>query len=351
LPFDRKEKGVYATRGRGSATHSGGFVLAEEDENLRALAASMRPLPLRGVLEALGHVYDIVMDGYWTAKGPARICRIDKTEKITFDLELWPKPRQPRNAIDLVEGLLDMDYKGAIATLSSVCGTDGAKALAAQAAQDAAAKNFDDLPHKNLEIWKMRWGIRDYLIMHRGIPPQVVDAAHRLGAVWADDDRHAVFGLGRQYNKGVEVRGTYGWQKGFLNNFHQTRGAKEPFFLPSIATNSQKIVVIVESAIEAMSFQAQHLNAFVLSTGGTNYKIPLIHLESINKQGYQIVTAFNRDGAGDKHRKAFQSMADADMKPTKNDWNDDLRAGIKTEMPATKIESSAATLESDTFNR
>lgn len=267
----------------------------------KQLASVMRQLPISNVLRALDYEFDVDTQGYVTECGYAR------ENNGAWVVENWTGPRQPRNCIDMIMGLRGIDAAAAVDLIADACGDD---------------PKPQPLPERNNAAWDH---VRRYLVDQRGITADIVDRLKSHGFVYANinkSNKNAVFLLGDDHKKGAELRGTCGI-------FHGTRGEKACFHLPPApgAVTGLKVVLVAESAIEAMSLQSMYPGAYCMGAGGSNYKKTLAELEKMKLKGYKIITAMNNDDAGRNHAAALKSHADHDIvPPTGNDWNDALRA-------------------------
>lgn len=157
-------------------------------------------------------------------------------------------------------------FKEAVAWLGGNISRDAAINQYQAEARKQAERILDTTPAPKLHVPEPVVGkldrVRNYLTVKRGIPEAIVDNAIDKGRLWADKYANAVFSLrdleGKQI--GAELRGTSD------KPFHGVRGEKGLFFT---GTSKPKTAVFVESAIDAMSYQAIHPNTLVIGTAGS----------------------------------------------------------------------------------
>lgn len=309
---------------------------ANEGPNMQnpELAAYMRKLPFDGVLEVLGYEYDSIEDVYITEHGTARFSALDSQWQIAK----WPHQHAPRNAVDLIIGLKNIKADAAVEMLSKACGKRGEKAFEAVEARAEARRTHLATPEKNKYTWEAsndkKMTVKRYLTDIRKIDSFVVDRAHSRGCIWSDDGSNLCFGLGLHHNRGAEQRGTIG---GESNKYSSVKVDKirEPFYLPPYKHSGEKIVAVVESGIEALSFQSAYPDVYVIGMGGSNYRNTIPVLEKFKSHGWYIISAMNNDKGGDHHEIALKNagVIDAVMRPVcgVKDWNIQLQQRLEPE--------------------
>ena len=153
-------------------------------------------------------------------------------------------------------------------------------------------------PEPNPENWAK---VKKYLVEARALPVQLVDAKHKSGDIYADERANAVFLARDEDGKPVaaELRGTNPARpfKGYALGSRRGAGAF------SVGNPAAGIVVVVESAIDAMSYLVLKLlsgikdvmnNTRVVSTGGVRDKPPT------GTDNKRLLCAYDDDTAGNK---------------------------------------------------
>jgi hypothetical protein len=156
------------------------------------------------------------------------------------------------------------------------------------------------------------------------------------GRVFGDTRGNVVFRLrdvgGSEV--GYEVRGTH------EKPFHSVHGQKGLFITKA---DGAKIAAFVESGIEALSYRALRGAGLVVSTTGSAIERPLVLAQTLRDRGYEVVTAFNADQAGDRMAARMGERLGEPVqrdRPTAKDWNDELRA-----LGPRRSEGSSAAME------
>lgn len=228
-------------------------------------------------------------------------------------------------AIDLVQHLLHCDFATARGWLASRFDRAQLVADAAFRAERTAAIELGATvpvefvpPIQDETQWAK---VRSYLVSERGLLPSMIDAHHQSGDIYADRRGNAVF-LARDENGvpvGAEVRGTDPARafKGSALGSRKDRGAF------SIGSAAARVVVVVESAIEAISYAMLMAmegvkdvltNTRILSTGGVRTKPPS------GTEGKRLICAYNADKAGDQAAVWGERVRPRNAK----DWNAEL---------------------------
>lgn len=230
-------------------------------------------------------------------------------------------------AIDLAMHLGGFRFKEAVSWLGGIHGRDATITQYQKESVAQATRILDTTPKPKLEIpgpVERKLGrVREYLTETRGIPSPIVETAIEKGRLWADKYGNAVFALRDLEGKmtGAELRGTY------ETPFHGIRGDRGLYFTGKAAS---KKAVFVESAIEAMSYQALNPNALAIGTAGSTRDILQSAAKNLEQQGYRIVDGFNADRSGDKLGERLQQAVNQKIekeRPTAGkDWNIQLKA-------------------------
>lgn len=313
---------------------------AERDqlkEQLRALAAEMRAVPVVEVLRALGLDPDpadpkrqFVMPGH----------RVSVTGEKFHD---HAQAKGGGGAIDAAMVVGDMEYREALAWLADRFGSGAAAAtlradaprVVAQA--QAAPREPFRLPERSRDLGLVT-RVREYLVRTRALAADLVDALFQRGQVYADIRGNAAFVCagGDGQPTGAELKGTVpgrpfsGMAKGSRRNdgaFTLKRGS------------GQGRVVLVESAIDAASYWQLHDGDYtVVSTAGVRPSLPWPWVQEQAAAG-RLVCAYDADAAGDdaaaKLAQAYPGMQRHRPEGGRKDWNDVLKGqGLKMALDA-----------------
>lgn len=287
----------------------------DKDDILR-----LRGLPLDTVLEKFGAERD--------PQDPKRnwkthVGRITVTEGKFFNHD---QDKGGGGAIDLVMHMGEFNFKNAVAWLGGNVGKDAAIAQYQVEAAKHAGRILDRTPAPRLEVRapdaNKLGQVKHYLVETRGIPEAIVATAIEKGRLWADKHGNAVFGLrdveGNQV--GAELRGTY------EKPFHGVRGEKGLFFTGNAST---KVAVFVESAIDAMSYQAINPRSMVISTTGSSRDLLSKAAAELHGRGFRLVAGFDNDKEGDRLANALSAAAGVEVERQRpaagKDWNDQLK--------------------------
>jgi hypothetical protein len=302
----------------------------------KALAASMRALPLPAVLDALGFKQQTEKvrwkaDGFNITIGDVKEGKGSKW----FDHNAG---MGKGGAIDLTAHVLGTDFKGALAWLSDRFGSGAAAAdltatlrKEAEAQVKAAVKEREPFtpPKPAPEHWQ---AVRQHLINDRALPRGYIDRLHELGDLYADAKRNAVFVCrDQETNKitGAEIKGTRRRPDGtrFAGMTPGSRKDRGGFSVGNIAKAAT--VYLVESAIDAISLfklrqDAGERDHAVISAAGTTPD-PRTWFDRIAATARRVC-AFDNDEVGDKNAHKLRRHKFERLKPTGKDWNDDLMA-------------------------
>lgn len=245
-------------------------------------------------------------------------------------------------AIDLVQHLLGCDFATARAWLASRF--DAGQVVADQVASvetvakaDLAASEPVEFvpPAPSPENWPK---VRKYLVEVRALPPKLIDAKHQVGDIYADERANAVF-LARDSQGtpvGAEIRGTEPSRpyKGHALGSRRDRGVF------SIGNPAASIVVVVESAIDAMSYVVLKLisglkdvlkSTLVVSTGGVRSKPPA------GTEDKRLLCAYDDDDAGNAAGTWGERLRPVGHK----DWNAQLQDIVSFRRDPVKARAAA----------
>lgn len=245
-------------------------------------------------------------------------------------------------AIDLVQHLLSCDFATARAWLASRF--DAGQVVADQVAQVetnakaelAASEPVEFVPPSpSPENWP---NVRKYLVEVRALPPKLIDAKHQVGDIYADERANAVFLARDSQGKpvGAEIRGTEPSRpyKGHALGSRRDRGVF------SVGNPAASIVVVVESAIDAMSYVVLKLlsglkdvlkNTLVVSTGGVRNKPPA------GTEDKRLLCAYDDDNAGNTAGTWGERLRPVGYK----DWNAQLQDIVSFRRDPVKARAAA----------
>lgn len=351
LPVERR-KAIEARR----AAERNAAALEKAKAARRALSDQMRALPLPDVLDALGLAVDPddaqkpAHRQRWIAGPPG-----GRTHKVEIDGQKWRcavGQTGAASAIDLVKYVTDTDFNGALSWLANRFGADatGAEIVASTArntgpriAAAVAERPAFTLPSPAPQAWP---AVRRHLIEERALEPDLVDAAHDAGDLYAQTRTgphggeliNAVF-VQRDVDgtpTGAEIKGIAKLRDGsrfsaVAPGSDKKRGA----FRAGLRQIGDALrVVVVESAIDALSALGLLRGRFdvsttsIVSTSGDG-SVPEPILAGITK-GARRFAAQDNNAAGDKQAAALgDDWTRMAPQAPYEDWND-LAVAIKS---------------------
>jgi hypothetical protein len=166
------------------------------------------------------------------------------------------------------------------------------------------------------------WRVRQYLVRQRRLPSALVESLIQSGTLYADHRANAVFLLlGKdQQPVGAELRGTTPrpW-RGLAPGSQKDLG----FF--AVPADPLPALILVESAIDAISCFALHPGHRCLSTAGAR---PNPHwLATLINQGCSVQCGFDADPVGDTMARTLIALHPTvqRLRPSQHDWNDVLQ--------------------------
>lgn len=291
--------------------------------DLRRSTESIRDIPLVQVLAAAGYTLDREDSAKW--RGPAGIISIDiKNGKSRFFNH--SNQKGGGGAIDLSIHLFGFDFRGAVAWLGTEFRPEQAISAALHSVRAVAAeavRHPTPLPTPDASTWPR---VRDYLIKIRGLSPVAIDTLHEKGRIFSDSFANACFVYTHFKTgeiQGCELRGTdpaVPW-KGF-------RGVKKGTGFWIKKRNSREVVV-VESAIDAISFAQLHSDRScdVVALGGVGVAQARLVALAAGRDGKILTIGFDADPAGDQAAAGVLHEFPRAQRliPTNGkDWNDEL---------------------------
>jgi Toprim-like/Protein of unknown function (DUF3991) len=297
-------------------------------DDFRRRADAVRGIPLEVVLVALDAERDPRDRSQWrTEKGPLTV-----TKSKFFN---WHVARGGGGAIDLVIHLLDCNAAQAVEWLAR----HGRRHTTAPNAETRTLLGVHSSPPRSLRNARgpLRMPranhrhlgrVRRYLHEQRALSLDLVDSLNAAGMLYADDRGNAVFVMvaGKPpRGVGTELRGTttrvwHGLAPG-------TRRDAGYFW---VGTREAKIIILCESAIDAISCHELHRSqsnpSLCISTAGVRSDAPW--LPPLLNRGYTIYCGFDDDDAG--NMAASQMMHRYSpiqrLTPPAHDWNDALKS-------------------------
>ena len=300
----------------------------------KAVADRLRALDLARVLDALGFEQDPREKIRWRADGFNITLGEGQKAGKWFD---HAAERGRGGAIDLVAHVMGTDFKGAVAWLASRFGEGPVAAeRTAELRRQAVAEVKDAVasapaftpPAPEPQAWP---SVRHHLVEDRALPAAYVDRLHERGDLYADARRNAVFVCRGPDGAptGAELKGTVLRPDGtrFAGLAPGSRKDRGGFRIGSLAKAAT--VYLVESAIDAVSLVAiltrrKERDFAVISTAGIAPE-PRAWFAGLAAT-VRRVCAFDNDPPGDKAAEGLRRHRFERMKPTRKDWNDDLRA-------------------------
>lgn len=245
-------------------------------------------------------------------------------------------------AIDLIQHLFSCDFATARAWLASRF--DAGQVVADQVAtveteakaEIAASEPVEFIPPApSPENWSK---VRKYLVEVRALPVQLVDAKHKVGDIYADERANAVFVARDSQGTpvGAEIRGTEPTRpfRGHALGSRRDRGVF------SVGNPAASIVVVVESAIDAMSYVVLKLisglkdvlmSTLVVSTGGVRNKPPA------GTEDKRLLCAYDDDDAGNAAGTWGERLRPVGHK----DWNAQLQDIVSFRRDPVKARAAA----------
>jgi len=275
--------------------------------NWRARADRLRTLPLSAVLRALAATPDPHDPAKWrTARG---VLSISGAKFMN-----WSQGGGGGGAIDLVMHLRQVGFGQALEWLELHWGTTAP--FPPQAMLQAQSLS---LPPAVADNWPR---VQRYLVQERKLPATLLEPLAQSRVLYADARANAVFVLldTAAHPVGAELRGTtaFGW-RGMAPGSRKDRG----FF--SVSAPTSNVIVLCESAIDALSCHALHPDYRCLSTSGA--RPDAAWLAALISQGLPIFCGFDTDPTGDAMAQRMHALHPSvgRLRPRAKDWNDLLR--------------------------
>jgi hypothetical protein len=165
--------------------------------------------------------------------------------------------------------------------------------------------------------------VKHYLVQDRAIPPTMTDSLMASGKLYADHRGNAVFLLLGKENTpvGAELRGTgpQCWRG-------MAPGSQRDLGYFSVQAPDATMVILCESAIDAISCMLLHPSSLCLSTSGARSNPRW--LPSLLSHGLPIYCGFDSDATGDAMAEQMIALHPAlrRLRPSQHDWNDIVKS-------------------------
>jgi hypothetical protein len=227
----------------------------------------------------------------------------------------WNRAQGGGGAIDLVMHLHGLAFAQAVQWLAQSFPSG-----CLSHAQPAPVETALALPKP--DVSKLR-RVRQYLIRERRLPSTLIESLIDSGVLYADARANAVFLLlGKEKQPvGAELRGTTArpWRG-------LAPGSRKDLGYFAVPAASRPAIVLVESAIDAISCFTLHPDHRCLSTAGARANPRW--LSDLVDQPFQVHCGFDADPTGEAMAQAMIALYPTihRLRPTQHDWNDALKA-------------------------
>jgi hypothetical protein len=266
----------------------------------------LRRVPLPAVLRETGAQRDRYDKAKWhTPKGAISITGMKFMN--------WHQSRGGGGAIDLAMHLNGLDFKAAVAWLQRHF------AIPPDSAPPPARRRFTlPLPDRSRLS-----AATHYLVHDRAITPWMTDSLIASGKLYADGRGNAVFPLLGIENipVGAELRGAgpQRWRG-------MAPGSQKDLGYFSVQAAEPTMVVLCESAIDAISCLLLHPASLCLSTSGARPNPRW--LPALLSQGLAVYCGFDADATGDAMAEQMIALHPSlrRLRPSQHDWNDILKS-------------------------
>ena len=266
----------------------------------------LRRVPLSAVLRETGAQRDRSDRAKWhTPKGDISITGMKFMN--------WHQSRGGGGAIDLAMHLNDLDFKRAVAWLQRHF------SIPPDFEPPQARRHLAPPPPDPSRLST----VKHYLIHDRAITPLMTDFLIASGKLYADGRGNAVFPLLGKENQpvGAELRGTgpQRWRG-------MAPGSQKDLGYFSVQAPDAMIVILCESAIDAISCLLLHPASLCLSTSGARSNPRW--LPALLSQGLPVYCGFDSDATGDAMAEQMMGLHPSlrRLRPSQHDWNDVLKS-------------------------
>lgn len=280
-------------------------------QSIKQKADLVRSINLGQVLEVCGAVKDKYDKAKWrTSKGTICVCGPKFMN--------WSKGIGGGGAIDLVMHLKDLNFKTAVLWLDTAFSTRHTQTPC----NKMQPKSTLQLPKKDGTKTSR---IINYLVNTRSIPLSFIRSLIHAGKIYADIKGNAVFLLLGKEKRivGAELRGTSHtrWRG-------MAKGSRKGLGFFWVKNWHRDKIVLLESAIDAISFFALYPNCMAISTSGACPNPAW--LKSFINTGCEIYCGFDADETGEKAAKNMIATYPTikRLRPPKHDWNEVLKSKL-----------------------
>jgi len=266
----------------------------------------LRRVPLAAVLRETGAQRDRCDKAKWrTPKGAISITGMKFMN--------WHQSRGGGGAIDLAMHLNGLDFQAAVTWLQRHF------FIPPEAAPPPAPRRLTLPPPDRSRLS----AVKHYLVHDRAITPSLTDSLIASGKLYADRHGNAVFLLLGKENTpvGAELRGSgpQRWRG-------MAPGSQKDLGYFSVQASDATMLVLCESAIDAISCLLLHPSSLCLSTSGARPNPRW--LPALLSQRRAVYCGFDADATGDT--MAAQMIAWHPslrrLRPSQHDWNDVLKS-------------------------
>jgi hypothetical protein len=283
-------------------------------DEIRDRLHQLRAIPLESVLIAAGAQRDPQDKAKWrTAKGAISVTGMKFMN--------WNQGRGGGGAIDLAMHLNGLDFKAAV---------DWLRRRFPLRDDSPSLPPLRPLTLPPPDLRKLRI-VKPYLVQDRGITLSLVDSLVESGRLYADTRGNAVFLLLGKENRpvGAELRGTGPacWRG-------MAPGSQKDLGYFSIHAPEPTMIVLCESAIDAMSCFLLHPSSLCVSTSGARPNPRW--LPAFLSQGVPVHCGFDADSTGDSMAQQMIAAYPAvrRLRPAEHDWNDVLKRHLPLDLPS-----------------
>ena len=266
----------------------------------------LRRVPLPAVLRETGAQRDRHDQAKWhTSKGAVSITGMKFMN--------WHQSRGGGGAIDLAMHLNGLDFQRAVAWLQRHF------VIPPDPGPPPAPRRLILPPPDRSRLS----AVKHYLVHERAITPAMTDSVIESGKLYADHRDNAVFLLLGKENTavGAELRGTgpQRWRG-------MVPGSQKDLGYFSVQAREATMVVLCESAIDAISCLLLHPSALCLSTSGARPNPRW--LPALLSRGLTVYCGFDADATGDAIAEQMIALHPSlrRLRPSQHDWNDILKS-------------------------
>ena len=277
---------------------------------IRRIADRVRAIPLEAVLEALEAERDPDDPARWrTSRGALSVTGAKFMN--------WHRDVGGGGAIDLVIHLEGRPFLAAVAWLEQRFPDPAGTERPGAAPSPSPGRRLElplSCPAKLVRVLR-------YLEVERGLPAALVHQEVEEGDLYADRRGNAVFLMHPDEGSpvGAEIRGT--GPRPFRG---LARGSRKDLGAFVVPTPGSRMVVLCESAIDALSCHVLHPDLTCLSTAGARADPPWLRNLRID---HRVYCGFDDDQTGNAMARAMIALHPdvKRLRPPLKDWNETLR--------------------------